>query len=98
MTIKPDFNYLVADYYDTREGHSIWIQISLSDNKHKDLETFKKFIGEEFFFPSIEEISSNDFWSRYARMVPYFVSGMIQARKECSFLWQRQTRLHYNAA
>ena len=86
-------NYLVADYYATGEGRSIWIQISLSDNKHKDLETFKKFIGEEFFYPSVQEFSSNDFWGRYARMVPYLVSGMMH---ESSFLWQ--THLHYNAA
>ena len=98
MTEKPFYRYFAIDHYETGLGRSFWLKICRNyqsvDDKDREMEKFKEFVGHEYYFAGIEELTEDKFMERYTRFIPYMVAGMIQKRDQPTFTWE--THLHFN--
>lgn len=95
---RPFYRFFVVDYFATGEGMSFWLKICRNyepyDGKDHELERFKEFVGESFFFPGIEEPTEEEFRTQYAKLIPDYVSKMLDKRDQPGFIWE--THYHFN--
>ena len=99
MTDEREFyRYFAIDYCATGEGRSIWLKIcrnySPIDNKDREMEKFKEFVGCSHYFPGIDELTEDEFREKYTRFIPHMIAGMLQKKDQPFFTWQ--THLHFN--
>ena len=99
MTDEREFyRFFAIDYFATGEGRSIWLKICRNyppiDNKDREMEKFKEFVGCSHYFPGIDELTEDEFREKYTRFIPYMIAGMLQKRDQPFFTWE--THLHFN--
>ena len=98
MTDKPFYRYFAIDYCATGEGRSIWLKICRNyppiDNKDREMEKFKEFVGCSHYFPGIEELTEDEFLVKYGKMVSDYIVEMIARKDQPAFTWE--THLHFN--
>ncbi len=92
------YRFFAVDYFATGEGRSIWLKICRNyksyDDKDRELEKFKSFVGHEHYYPGIEELTEREFLDKYTRMIPHMVAHMMQKRDQPMFTWE--THYHFN--
>lgn len=95
---EPFYRFFVIDYCATGEGRSIWLKICRNyeshDGKDREFEDWEKFVGHEYFLCGTEELSEEDFISKYSNLIPERVSTMMQKRNQPVFNWK--THYHFN--
>jgi hypothetical protein len=95
---KPFYRFFVVDYYATGEGMSFWLKICRNyepyDDVDREMEEFKEFIGCSHYYPGIEEPTEEEFRTKYAKLIPEYVSKMLDKRDQPGFIWE--THYHFN--
>jgi len=95
---RPFYRFFAVEYFGTGEGMSFWLKICRNyepyDGKDYEMESFKEFVGESFFFPGIEEPTEEEFRTQYAKLIPDYVSKMLDKRDQPGFIWE--THYHFN--
>lgn len=95
---RPFYRFFAVEYFGTGEGMSFWLKICRNYPPHNgrdyDMERFKEFIGESFFFGGIEEPTEEEFRTQYANLIPDYVSKMLDKRDQPGFVWE--THYHFN--
>jgi len=98
MDDKPFYRFFAIDYCATGEGRSFWLKICRNyqqiDDKDREMEKFKEFVGCSHYFGGIDELTEEQFMEKYTRFIPYMVAGMMQKRDQPFFTWE--THLHFN--
>ena len=94
----PFYRFFAVEYYGTGEGVSYWLKACRNyqsfDDKDREMERFKEFIGCEFYYGGIEEPTEEEFRTRYAALIPDYVSKMLDKRDQPGFIWE--THYHFN--
>ena len=94
----PFYRFFAVEYYGTGEGVSYWLKACRNyesyDGVDREMESFKEFIGESFFFGGIEEPTEEEFRTRYAALIPDYVRKMLDKRDQPGFIWE--THYHFN--
>lgn len=97
-TERPFYRFFAIEYYGTGEGVSYWLKACRNyqsfDGKDRELESFKEFIGCDHYFPGIEEPTEEEFRTRYAKLIPEYVSKMLDRKDQPGFIWE--THYHFN--
>ena len=97
-TERPFYRFFAVEYFGTGEGMSFWLKACRNyepyNGKDYEMESFKEFVGESFFFPGIEEPTEEEFRTQYARLIPAYVSEMLDRRDQPGFIWE--THYHFN--
>jgi hypothetical protein len=92
------YRFFAVDYFATGEGMSFWLKIcrnyGLYDGKDYELERFKEFIGCDHYFSGIEELPEEEFRTKYANLIPDYISKMLDKRDQPGFDWE--THYHFN--
>ena len=95
---KEFYRFFAVEYFGTGEGMSFWLKICRNygsyDGRDYELESFKEFISEPFFFGGIEEPTEEEFRTKYANLIPDYVSKMLDKRDQPGFIWE--THYHFN--
>lgn len=95
---RPFYRFFAVEYFGTGEGMSFWLKICRNyepyDGKDYEMERFKEFVGESFFFGGIEEPTEEVFRTQYANLIPDYVSKMLDKRDQPGFIWE--THYHFN--
>ena len=99
---KPFYRFFAVYYYGTGEGVSYWLKICRNYSSYYDygvdreLEKFKKFIGHEFYYSGIEEPTEEEFRTRYAKLIPDYVSKMLDKKDQPGFTWETHLCFNYS--
>ena len=97
-TERPFYRFFAVEYFGTGEGMSFWLKACRNyepyDGKDYEMESFKEFVGESFFFGGIEEPTEEEFRTRFANLIPAYVSKMLDRRDQPGFIWE--THYHFN--
>ena len=95
---RPFYRFFAVEYFATGEGMSFWLKACRNyepyNGKDYELESFKEFVGESFFFPGIEEPTEEVFRTQYANLIPDYVSKMLDKKDQPGFIWE--THYHFN--
>jgi hypothetical protein len=97
-TERPFYRFFAVEYFGTGEGMSFWLKACRNyepyDGKDYELESFKEFVGDSFFFGGIEEPTEEQFRTQYVNLIPDYVSKMLDKRDQPGFIWE--THYHFN--
>ena len=97
-TERPFYRFFAVEYFGNGEGMSYWLKACRNyqsfDDKDREMERFKEFIGCEFYYGGIEEPTEEEFRTRYAKLIPEYVSKMLDKRDQPGFIWK--THYHFN--
>lgn len=95
---KQFYRFFAVEYYGTGEGMSYWLKICRNYPSNNDydyeMERFKEFIGCDHYYPGIEEPTEEEFRTRYAKLIPDYVSKMLDKRDQPGFIFE--THYHFN--
>lgn len=95
---RPFYRFFAVDYFATGEGMSFWLKICRnypSNNGYDyEMERFKEFIGCDHYYHGIEEPIEEEFRTKYANLIPDYVSKMLDKRDQPGFIWE--THYHFN--
>ncbi|UYA57552.1 hypothetical protein SCREM1_95 [Synechococcus phage S-CREM1] len=95
---KEFYRFFAVDYFATGEGMSFWLKIcrnyGMYDDRDREMEDFKEFIGESYYYSGIEELTEEEFRTKYANLIPDYVSKMLDKRDQPGFIWE--THYHFN--
>ncbi len=95
MDNKPFYRFFAIDYFETGCGRSIWLQICLYDlsgERDYEYENFARFVHDDYYLKSFEELTEHEFLDRYTRFIPYMIADML--KKKTIGTWQQH--LHFN--
>lgn len=94
------YRFFAVSNYGTGEGLTYFLQISLNckhlNEVDYDLEDFKNFISDEYYFSSIEELQEEEFMKTYANLIPSHVVKMVERKDQPSLLWQTHFHVNYS--
>ena len=97
---KEFYRFLAMEYFGTGEGITYYLQISrnygLYDGKDYIMENFKKFIDEPFYSSGIEELTEDDFMTRFAALIPAHIVKMVGRKDQPGFEWQTHFHVNYS--
>lgn len=94
------YRFFAVTDYATGDGLTYFLQIS-RNCKHLnevdyDLEDFKNFISDDYYFSSIEELQEEEFMKTYANLIPPHVVKMVERKDQPGFLWQTHFYVNYS--
>jgi hypothetical protein len=94
------YRFFVVEYFGTGEGISYWLRATRNYQSHdgvdRELESFKEFVGESFFFSGIEEPTEEYFRTQYAKLIPEHVSKMLDRKDQPGFIWDAHFHVNYS--
>lgn len=87
------YKFYEWQYYATGEGLIIYLMI---DRNYGDsLETFRNFIGDEYYSNGILELQESEFMEKWKTLIPDYVKKMVALRNQPSFHWKQEIYLNY---
>lgn len=97
---RPFYRFFVVEYYGTGEGISYWLRATRNYESHdgvdRELQSFKEFVNEPFFFSGIEEPTEEYFRTQYAKLIPEHVSKMLDRKDQPGFIWDAHFHVNYS--
>ena len=97
---KEFYRFFVVDTFATGEGISYWLKICRNyksyDGVDHDLQRFKEFIGEPYYYPCIEELKEEEFMRKYAKLIPLHINKMVDRRDQPILDWETHFHVNYS--
>lgn len=97
---KKDFyRFFAVNSFATGEGVSYWLKICTnwesSGDKDYDLDRFKDFIGDSYYYNLIEECEEEEFMKNYSEFIPLHVVKMVKRKDQPSMDWETHFHVNY---
>ena len=93
------YRFFVVNYYGSGDGLTYFLQITRNyesfTNDDEQLEEFKEFIKDEYYFSSIEELQEEEFMKTYVNLIPPHIVKMVERKDQPSLLWQTHFHVNY---
>ena len=95
---KQFYRFFAVEYYGTGEGLSYWLKIcrNYPSNNDYEMERFKKFIGNEFYYGGIEELTEEEFMKKYTNLIPHHIKVCIERRDQPMLTWKTHFHVNYS--
>jgi len=99
MTEKPFYRFFAVDYFATGEGRSFWLKVCRNyqpiDDRDREMEKFKEFLGHSHYYPGIEELTEEQFLEKYDKLIPHHTRMMIHRRDQPFYTWETHIHINY---
>jgi hypothetical protein len=88
------YRFFVVDYVANSEGRSVWLQICRYHLEERDYEyeNFARFVPDDYYLKSFEELTEREFLDRYTRLLPDMIVHLL--REKSLTIWQQH--FHFN--
>lgn len=97
---RPFYRFFAVDYFATGEGISHWLKVCRNydpcDSVDHDMERFKKFVEYSHYFSGIEELTEEEFMTKYVNLIPSHMVKMIERKDQPCLDWETHYHVNYS--